>query len=99
MSRAEIARRVDELARLYGWLHHHHEPREVARYVDGFPTEILVRDGHLVFLTVGVGAGGRVGPTERRWLDALTRAAKIDALLVQPGNFAPVTRLLTEGHR
>lgn len=78
---AAILRNIAELARLYGWRHHHGTPSPGALaglYSPGFPTEVLARSDRLLFLVLGTSNGGPLGPAEQAWVDALSGASHVE---------------------
>jgi hypothetical protein len=96
-SRREIERHLDDLARLHGWRHH----RTIGAitpegYHDGFPGEVLIRDGHLLLLTIADEASPLTGP-ECEWLEELRQTRKVDVRILRPADLDSLTRELRLG--
>lgn len=83
---------IAELAELYGWRHHYAGPSLTAGgYTDGFPSHVLLRAEHLVFLAV---AGRGMTAPEEMWVHGLAAVTTVEMHVVGRGELRPVTRLL-----
>lgn len=97
-SSAVALRRIAELARLRGWRHHHGTASPgalVGLYNPGFPTEVLVRGGTLLFLTMG-DPRGQLANAERWWLEDLNAVSRIEAHIIDRRDLSRVVALLGE---
>ena len=58
-SRAEVESTVAKLALAYGWEHHHARCAGITQdgYIDGFPADVLYRDGCLLFVLTAAADG------------------------------------------
>jgi hypothetical protein len=93
-SRSEIISYVVDLAGLYGWRHHHASPGlTAADYSDGFPSEVLLREGRLVMVTIS-GLGGALTRPEEVWIKELGAARAIEVLVVPRDDLSGLARSL-----
>ena len=96
--RVEIERQIAELARSCGWRHHH--PRAPGRtadgYVDGFPTEVLLRGGTLVLATLS-SPRGKLSAPELAWIEELGRVSAVEPFLVDETTLPELARKLVTG--
>jgi hypothetical protein len=94
-TRPEVERYIRDLAELHGWRHHHARFAGLTRdgYADGFPPEVLLRDGRLLFITIA-GAGGALAMPEMRWTQELDAARIVEMHLVQRGDLSSLARAL-----
>lgn len=85
---------IADLAGLFGWRHHHSTPSAIDP--DGFPSELLLRDGRLVLVTI---AGSRAGVSrpEAVWISELRATRTVEALVVQRDDLCDLTRTLRRG--
>lgn len=94
--RSEVERWVANRAQLWGWRHHHF-PRSgvpIGEYPDGFPSEVLLRDGRLLFVTISAKHGG-ITPLEQAWINDLTAAEiTVETLIVRRDDLPPLTAAL-----
>jgi hypothetical protein len=94
-SRAELERRVRDLAETFGWRHHRTRHPGLTRlgYPDGFPSDTLVRGGRLIFVSIA-GAGGTLTPAESRWVEELRQVRSVEAHALDRDDAGSVARLL-----
>jgi hypothetical protein len=91
----EIERHISDLALAFGW--HHHHARYAGRtrdgYADGFPSDVLLRGGRLVLITVA-GTNGVLSDPELGWAEALSATPTVEMLIVDRGDLKPLTNAL-----
>ena len=92
-SRRDLERHLCELADQQRWCRHDHSGRTGAGYADGFPHEVLVRDGRLLFVFLLSPSGGLI-PPERRWLTELAGVQTVESLVFRAGDFQAVSHAL-----
>lgn len=103
-SHSEVERLIGDLALTFGWRHHHARCPGLTRggYADGFPADVLVRDGRLLFVAIAGRRGQLIEPT-RHWLEELAAVEVIDALEVNRGDLQSLWAALggpdAAGHR
>lgn len=94
MTERQLEATVAAMARARGWrrYHTHRSDRSPA----GFPDDVLVRDGRLLFLELKT-EGGKLAPAQEEWLRDLAAVADgidpdrehprpVDVLLIRPRN-------------
>jgi hypothetical protein len=92
--RFELERHIEDLARLYGWHHHHSRDASTREsYPDGFPRETLVNGERVVFLAVAEGASA-LTPCERAWVEALGNVLSVEVHVIGRTGLRQVTHLL-----
>ena len=92
MSEKEFQSQIIQLAKLCGWLtHHHYDSR---RSTPGFPDLVLVhaKRGLLLFVELKTDTG-RVTTEQRYWLDSLLAAGQ-DARLWRPRDWSAIVTIL-----
>lgn len=62
-------------------------------FPDGFPSETLIRDGRLVFISLAA-ASGRQSQREAAWVEALGHVHAVEVHIFRPQQLRSVTRLL-----
>ena len=94
-SRSELQQHIAQAAELFGWhLHRSRRPALAADgYPDGFPNEVLIRDGRLVFIALA-SRSGRLSRRETRWLDELGSARSVETHVFRPQELAQVSAAL-----
>ena len=80
---------------LFGWRHHHASREGITPdgYADGFPTEVLLRDGTLVFLPIA-GARGALTPAQTHWVEDLRAVRNVDVHIADRGAPDAIVRAL-----
>lgn len=74
MKEKDFQEQVKYVARSHGWLvYHTHDSR---RSEPGFPDLVMVRDDEVIFVELK-SETGRVSPSQRKWLDALSNARRV----------------------
>jgi hypothetical protein len=93
-SRAELERHIGDLAEAFGWRHHRARCPGLTRdgYLDGFPRDVLVRDGRLVFIAIR-GAGALSRP-EAAWAAELAPVETVEMHVIERGDLPSVARML-----
>jgi hypothetical protein len=83
-SRAEVESTVAKLALAYGWEHHHARCAGITQdgYIDGFPADVLYRDGCLLFVLTAAADGDLTLP-EARWATRLGAVQVVEAKVVR----------------
>jgi hypothetical protein len=96
--RREVERHIADLARAYGWRHHRARcPGLTAEgYADGFPLDVLLRDGRLLFVAI---RGATLSRPQTAWLEELVSVTAIDVLVVDTADPAPLARALASGRQ
>ena len=83
-TRAQLEKRVREVAAEHGWLHHHsrYERRLLSGRDDGFPSEVLSRKHRLVFVLLP----SSDEPTRKQaeWTTELESTSMVEVLVVRP---------------
>ena len=94
-TRNDLEQHVAQAAELFGWAHHHTRRLGVALdgYPDGFPSETLISDGRLIFISPAP-ASGRLARREATWLQQLNAARSVEAHVFTPQDLAEITALL-----
>lgn len=94
-SRAQLERRVGELAEFFGWRHHHTRCEGLTRagYPDGFPSETLLRGRSLVFIAI-TPRSGRLSIRETQWVKKLDAVTTVEVHVLRPYEIREATRLL-----
>ena len=100
MTEAQLQQVLIETAYLTGWLVHHARPaqtrrgwRTAATGNVGYPDLTLAKRDRCLMLELK-GDGGRVGPGQKEWLDALD-GARVDARLVRPNDLDEILAEIT----
>jgi hypothetical protein len=95
-TRNEIERHISDLAETYGWRHHHTRCSGLTRegYADGFPSDVLIRDGRLAFIAI-TDSKALLTPPEARWAHDLSRAPSVELHVVERRALKALTRALT----
>lgn len=90
-TRSDVDRHISELALASGW--RHHRARCVGRtrdgYADGFPLDVLVRAGRLVFIVAG-----SLTPAEHAWATELADVTTVEVFTVDRADLGPLGRML-----
>jgi hypothetical protein len=91
----EVERYIAALAQLWGWRHHRTPAPSLTPegYADGFPGEVLLRGGRLLFVTIAA-PGGVLIPPAAAWAGGLEAASNIEALVLRREDLHPVRRAL-----
>jgi hypothetical protein len=93
-SRRDLEKHIANLARLFGWRHHHDVGGRTAQgYADGFPSETLIRRDRLMFAFLTSRRGGLI-PPEQAWLEALRDVTTVEVHAFGPGDTADVSDVL-----
>lgn len=94
-TRAEIARHISDVAAAFGWRHHHSRCTGVTRdgYADGFPPDVLLRDGRLVFVAV-CGRNGLLTAPQADWAAELDAVSTVEVLMVRRDGLRALARAL-----
>jgi hypothetical protein len=97
---ADLERRIADAAELFGWLHHHGRAPGLSRdgFLDGFPGEVLVRDGRLIFATLAFRTRQLTAP-EARWIEALREVDYVEVYVFDPQHPDDVNAALRRGAR
>jgi hypothetical protein len=95
-TRTEIERHISDLAEIYGWRHHHTRCSGLTRngYADGFPSDVLIRDGRLAFITL-TETKASLTPPEMRWAHDLSTAPVVEMHVVGRRDLKALTHVLT----
>ena len=90
-SRAELERYVADLALAYGWRCHHTRCPGLTHdgYADGFPPDVLLRDGRLVFVVASP-----LTLPEAAWARELAAVTTVEMHVIQHGDLGPLARAL-----
>jgi hypothetical protein len=94
-TRPEVERHIRDLAELHGWRHHHARFAGLTRdgYADGFPPDVALRDGRLLFIAI-CGARGALTMPEMRWAQELEAVQAFEMHVVQRGDLSSLSRSL-----
>lgn len=82
---------VVDLARMFSW-RRYHTWRSINSPA-GFPDEVLVRRGRLVFAELK-SANGKVSPLQQEWLDDLAAVERIETHLWRPDDLQTIAEIL-----
>jgi hypothetical protein len=92
--RTEIERYIAELAELWGWRHHRTCPSlTLAGYADGFPGDVLLREGKLIFLVIATPRGSLTPPIAA-WAKELEQVVAVEIFVIQRDDLRPLARAL-----
>lgn len=95
LSLSDIERYISELAELCDWRHHRAAPSALtaAGYADGFPSDVLVREGRLIFITIAA-PGGLLIPPASAWARELEAVWAVEMLVLGRSDLRPLGRAL-----
>lgn len=98
ITRRDLEQRISDLARAAGWRHHRASRQGVtpAGYADGFPADVLLRDGTLIFVSISSGVG-RLARAESDWLEALRRVDRVESLSIEVNDLPMFAQALLTG--
>lgn len=100
----DIERYISELAELWDWRHHKaRQSHTPAGYADGFPADVVLRQGRLIFITVAAPSRVLIPPAAA-WIRELESVVAVEVLVIQRNDLRFLTRALqppgkTDGRR
>jgi hypothetical protein len=87
--------RLQQFATAAGWLFFH--PHDSRKSTPGWPDVALCHpEGGPLFLWELKSASGQASPAQRRWLDALSKATRIETGLYRPADWPTLQALLVK---
>jgi hypothetical protein len=100
LPRSETERHIAELAVAFGWRHHRTRCSGLTRegFADGFPHDVLIRDGHLLFVFIARPSGALKGP-EAAWAVDLEAITSAEVLIAGRDGLVPLSHRLATHHR
>ena len=92
---AALRARILRVATPHGWLHYH--TWDSRKSDEGFPDDVFVRPGRLIFAELK-SRTGKPTAAQARWLSMLARSVPgVETYLWRPGDFGAIERLFISG--